>query len=249
MPERKLGRLPGKIPVGLRDLTWYVAGNLPAPPAKVDVPAVPPQHDGTKWGMDGNDTHGDCGVAGVNHGLMADAAVTGLYNQETWPTGPEIVNYYLTYTGGEDCGVVLSDFLAYVRQHGFLNNHTLTAYAPFNVHDIPTLHFAAWAYDFAYTGIKVTQAMMDANRDGRPWELPDMLSEVVGGHCIPIAGYDSQYLYAITWGGVQAISYPAWHYMADEAWALITGEFTAKGGDGHGLNLAALQTDLSKLIA
>lgn len=51
----KLGRLPGQIPAGLRDLTFYAAGPLPAPPASVAVPAVPAQPDGTPWGMDDND--------------------------------------------------------------------------------------------------------------------------------------------------------------------------------------------------
>ena len=68
---------------------------------------------------------------------------------------------------------------------------------------------------------------------------------VIGGHCIPIIAYDSTYLYAITWGSVVAISYPAWAFMAQEAWAVISGELAA--GDGHGINLAALQADLSKL--
>jgi hypothetical protein len=246
MSERMFGKLPGKMPVGLRSLDWYVAGALPKPPASVAVPAPPPSSDGTLWGMDGNDTKGDCGVAGVNHGFMADAAVAGL--TETSPSDDEIVQYYLTYTGGQDTGVVLSDFLAYVRKQGFFGR-TLSAYAPFSVHDIPTLHTAVWMYDFAYTGIKVTQPMMNANQAGQPWDLDDMFSEVIGGHCVPIVGYDKDFLYCITWGGVQRITYSAWHFMSDEAWALITGEFAAKGGDGRGVNLAALQADLNKLAA
>jgi hypothetical protein len=194
--------------------------------------------------MDGNDTNGDCGVAGFNHDLMAAASVADL--SETWPSNTDIVTYYYTYTGGQDTGVVLSDFLAYVKKNSFLG-HTLSAYAPVKVHDIPTLHFAVWAYDAAYTGIRVTSGMMNANQQGKPWDLDDMMSETVGGHCIPIVGYDSNYLYAVTWGGVQAISYPAWHFMSDEAWALVTGEFAAKGGDGRGVNLAALEADLNKL--
>jgi hypothetical protein len=193
--------------------------------------------------MDGNDRYGDCGVAGLNHGFMADATVLTL--QETFPSDDEIVRYYLTYTSGDDSGVVLGDFLAYARKQGFFG-HTVDQYAPFQVHDVPTLHSVVWMYDFAYTGIKVTQGMMDANSAGRPWELDDMFTEVVGGHCIPIVGYDAQYLYCVTWGKIQAISYAAWHFMSDEAWAIITGEFTAKG-DGRGVNLAALEADLNKL--
>ena len=38
MPDFKLGKLPGRIPVGLRDLTYYAAGHLPAAPARSPSP-------------------------------------------------------------------------------------------------------------------------------------------------------------------------------------------------------------------
>lgn len=240
MPELKFGRLPGKIPVGLKDLTFYSAGALPATPAKVVVPEV------ADWMMLGNDSHGDCGVAGLEHGFMADAAAT--YRDETFPTDQQAIDYYTAYDNGQDVGVVLSEYLAHVRQHGYYDN-SVKAYAPFQVHDIPTLHFAVWAYDFSYTGIRVTQGMMNAFAAGKPWDLDDMLSDTVGGHCIPIVGYDSAYLYAVTWGRVQAISYSAWHFMSDEAWAVITGELVAADTDGRGISLAALEADLNKLAA
>jgi hypothetical protein len=245
MPARLFGRLPGHVPDSLHDLTWYVAGTLPKPPAAVAVPEVPAQSDGTAWGMDGNDNYGDCGVAAINHGFMADATATGTYGSELFPSDSNIVDYYLTYTGGQDTGVVLADFLAYVKTNGYLNGHTLQAFAPVAVHDVTTLQYTVASYDFAYTGITVTEAMMTANQAGKPWTTVDTDGEVIGGHCIPIIGYDDKNLYAVTWGGVQAITYPAWHRMSEEAWALITGEFTA--GDGRGVNLAALQADLTKL--
>ena len=246
MPDFKLGRLPGQIPVGLRDLTYYAAGPLPAPPASVAVPSVRPQPDGTPWGMDGNDTYGDCGVAGINHDFMSSAADTDL--TETAPADQQVVDYYLTYTGGQDNGVVLSQFLAYVRQKGFYGR-TVSAYAPVAVHDVPTLQFAINAYDAAYVGITVTQGMMDAAQGPAPWTwtAESLQSPQVGGHCIILAGYDSNWLYGVTWGNIVRIAYPAWHQMADEAWAVLNGEIAAKGADGHGVNLAALQADLGRL--
>ena len=242
MAKFKYGRNPGHVPNGLRDLTFYAAGSLPKAPAKVTVPVVPVNVDGTAWGMDGNDTYGDCGVAGMDHVFMAAASVTDETGQ--WPTDDQIVSYYLTYTDDQDSGVVLADFLAYVKAHGFFG-HTIAGYAPVGVHDIPTLQFAIDAYTAAYTGINVTSDMESASRNGEPWTLDDLSSPVVGGHCIPIVGYDSAYLYAVTWGAVQAIAYPAWHYISDEAWAVIPGEL--EEGDGRGIDLAALQADLSKI--
>lgn len=245
----KLGLLPGRIPVGLSDLTHYAAGSLPAPPASVAVPTVPKQSDGTPFGMDGNADYGDCGPAGLIHGFLVAAAETS--ETETFPTAEQIVKYYLAYTGGEDSGVVLSDFLAYVAKKKFYK-HTVSAYAPVKVSDIPTLQYVIDAYGFAYTGITVSNNMMTAvqGSDGPwTWTTKDLGGGVDGGHCIPLIGYDDAWLYAVTWGQVIRIAYPAWHRIASEAWAVITGEDVKAGGDGHGINLAALQADLSKLDA
>ena len=175
---------------------------------------------------------------------MADATAAG--EAEPFPSAAEAVSYYLSYTGGQDSGVVLSAYLAYVRQNGYYG-HTVSAYAPVAVHDVPTLHTAIWMYGFAYTGIQVTEAMMDAFSAGEAWTLENTTGQVIGGHCIPIVGYDSHALYAVTWGAVQRIGYGAWHYISDEAWAVLTGEFVARNGDGRGVNLAALEADLNRL--
>ena len=232
----KYGRRAALIPAGLRELGCYANGPLPQPPATAPAPQV------TDWGMLDNDTLGDCGVAGLEHGFMAAAAEAGL--QETFPDAAQAGNYYLGYTGGQDNGVVLSQYLAYVRQNGYFS-HTVTAFAPIAVQDVPTLQTVIWLYDFAYTGINVTQAMEEAFADGQPWTLDTAQGDIIGGHCIPIVGYDSQYLYAVTWGQIQKIEYSAWHAIASEAWAVITGELAA--GDGHGIDLAALSADLDKL--
>ena len=239
MPNRvagKFGRRPAVFPAGLRDLTYYVAGSLPKPPPSVPVPPV------SDWGMLGNNTYGDCGVAGCEHLFMADAA--DAKETESFPSDAQAVAYYLNYTGGQDSGVVLSQYLTYVRAHGYYG-HAVKAFAPVSVQDVPTLQTAIYLYDGAYTGITVTQAMMDAFGQGEPWTLEMAQGEPIGGHCIPLIAYDSTYLYAVTWGGIQKIEYSAWHAMSSEAWAVIPGELA--GGDGHGVNLAALQADLDKL--
>lgn len=236
----KLGRLPGQIPAGLRDLTFYSAGPLPKPPPSVTIPAVP------AWGMDGNDVYGDCGVAGITHGFQAAAADTR--ETEAFPPAAEVISYYLKYTGGQDSGVVLSQFLAYVRAHGFYG-HSVAAYAPVAVHDVPTLQFCIDAYDFAYVGITVTQGMMDAAQGPGPWTwtAEDAAGAEIGGHCIILVAYDSQWLYGVTWGQVVRIAYPAWHRMSDEAWAVLPGEIRTAGTDGHGINIAALNADMPRL--
>jgi len=236
----KLGKLPALIPGALRDLTYYTAGPLPQAPPSVAVPMV------ADWGMLGNENYGDCGPAGAIHGFMAAAADT--YQTETFPTADQVVSYYLQYTSGQDTGVVLSDFLGYVKQNGFYG-HCVDAYAPVSVSDVNTLRFTIDAYDFAYVGLTVSEGMMSAAQGEPPWTwtLEEAQGASIGGHCIILAGYDSNWLYGITWGNVVKIAYPAWNQMGDEAWALISGELTRAGTDGHGVNLPALQADLNRL--
>jgi hypothetical protein len=241
MPEiasLKLGCLPGQIPVGLKPLSHYVAGSLPKPPTSI---AAPPVAD---WEMLGNDQYGDCGVAGLEHGFMAGAAVTA--EQESFATAEQAVSYYLAYNKGQDVGVVLSAFLGYVRQHGYYG-HTVGAFTHFSPQDIATLQSVVNLYDFSYTGIKVTQAMQQKFAAGGAWTLEDLLSPVAGGHCIPVVGYDDHHLYAVTWGKVQRITYPAWFFMATEAWAVMTGELDH--GDGRGVAYDALVADLDQIAA
>lgn len=237
-PVGKLGRLPGRTPVGLRDLTYYSAGSLPKAPAKVDVPSV------ADWGMLGNDVVGDCGVAGLEHGFMADAAATG--EAETFATTAQAKDFYFTYTDGRDSGVVLATFLAYVRQHGYYG-HTVEAFAPVAVHDVPTLQWAIAAYDFTYCGIVVTQAMQEAFANHQPWGMATLQQAPEGGHCVAAVGYDDQFLYVVTWGQVQPVTWPAWHAMSSEAYAVLTGELVARNGDGRGISLEALRADLDHL--
>ena len=61
----KLGALAPQRPYGLATLSAYAKGKLPAPPAKVPVPAV------ATWGMMDNDRLGCCTVSGVGHAILA----------------------------------------------------------------------------------------------------------------------------------------------------------------------------------
>lgn len=232
----KLGARPAVFPAGLRTLDAYAPGGLPAPPVSVEVPDFP------SWDVLGNDEFGNCGVAGIEHLFEMDSVSAG--GSESFPTAEQCVSYYLHYTGGQDTGVVLSQFLAYVRQHGYYG-HKVSAFAPVQVHDVNTLKTAVFLYDSAYTGITVSQGMMDAFQAGKPWDSKAVAGPPVGGHCVPVAGYSDEGLTVITWGSPQLITWPAWHSISTEAWAVICGELA--DGDGHGINLAALQADLSKL--
>ena len=235
---RKYGRLPAQFPGQLRTLSHYVAGALPAPPPSVRVPG---EH--YAWGMLGNDTYGDCGVAGLEHGLEAQALVAhGIVNAP--PSATQAVDYYLAYTGGQDTGVVLSDFLNYTRQHGYYGEK-VSAYAPVNHTSVTEMRQAIALFDFAYTGIRVTARMEDEYAAGQDWTLESLNSETVGLHCVPATAYGSHRATVITWGKLQPVAWAAYVAMMDEAWVVLTGELSQ--GDGRGINYTQLQADLNQL--
>lgn len=242
----KYGCLPAQFPGALKDLTYYAAGPLPTAPPSVAPPTPPTAVADASgpWGILGNDRYGDCGVAGLQHGFEADASAT--HESLAWPTDQQATEYYLHYTGGQDSGVVLSAYLNYVRQNKYYNN-SVALFAPAQVNNIPVLQTGIYLYDFLYTGIAVTDVMEQEFGNGQAWDSAGASGTIVGGHCVPLIGYDDQYLYCITWGRVQPITYPAWHSIASEAWAVLTGELLARHGDGRGINVSALRQDLSRI--
>jgi hypothetical protein len=239
-----LGRLPGKMPAGLKTLDYYVAG--PLPPAPVEL--TPPTPEYGQWGMLGNTNKGNCGVAGCEHVFMADAAVT--HEHQEFPDATECVAYYLKYTGGVDSGVSLATFLLYVHKNTYYGK-TVGAYAPVHVTDIKTLRFATFAYGATYLGIVVTQAMQQTFQSQGVWSVATLNSPVAGGHCVVGVGYDDLGPYVVTWGAIQHMSWSCWQEMTrfgdTEAFAVMTGELAARKGDDRGISYDALALDLSRL--
>ena len=242
MTDRKvglLGGLPAKRPEGLHMLAFYQNNPLPKAPDKIDVPAV------VNWGMLGNDKYGDCTFAGIAHAEMAAAQALGL--DEKAPIEQEVVQAYLSYTGGRDQGAVEADLLKF-WQDNVLFNGKVAAYAPTDIADFDELKSVISSYGVSYIGISVPAPCEQQFAQGQPWALTGTPADnnIMGGHCVVLVGYDEKYFYCITWGKIQAIE-PTWlqSYM-QEAWAIITPETVAKGAYGD-LRLQDLLDDIKKL--
>jgi hypothetical protein len=201
----------------------------------------------TDWGVLGNDQWGDCTIAGADHIIMADAAIAA--EPYTAPTLGAVEREYFGLTGGPDSGLVMSSVLKSWRSIGMFGNK-LDAYAPVQARNTTMLQQCIEWFGTSYCGVNLPQpAEGQFNVDGTGvWNLTGTGSDnlIEGGHCITLVAYDSEYLYAVTWGAIVAITYRWWAQYADEAWAVITQEFVARNGDARGLSLATLQADLAK---
>ncbi len=237
----KYGKAMPQFPTALKDLTTYLDMTaLPAPPATVNhYSAV------TTWPMDGNDQYGDCTMAAAAHCIQMWNAVTN--TNDPVPTLAEITKEYFHLTGGPDSGLVEANVLKTWQTSGLWGNK-IVGYAPVNVHSQTLLQQVVYLYGAAYIGIQVPANAETQFGAHQPWTLVAgwQSQKIVGGHAIPIVGYDADYLYVITWGAVQPMAYDWFQTYGDEAWAVLPNEFKRAGGF-DGLNLATLQADLKQV--
>ena len=247
MPRQhgKLGRKPGVSELGSQfKLSDYLTDPLPPWDDPDDFTG-----NRAAWGMAGNDTYGDCGVAGDYHKAMADASTAG----ETAPPQPDdgtdveaqIVAEYLAYDDGQDEGVDLGQWLLYRTTHTLAGLPKIGGFA--QVNDFGAEYQSAFhLFGGLYTGILVNQEMMNEFNDDKPWTSTD--TDWVGGHCVPHLARDTAQGKCITWGAVQAFSWENWRATREEAYVILTEEIAeSPGGVFHGIQVGQLAADIKKL--
>ena len=234
-PRYKLGRLPATRPHGLSDLSVYAQGKLPAPPASVSPPTV-------TWGMDCNDTYGDCTIAGVDH--LIGAWDIDFHEPEGRPDDAEIQATYFQMTGGQDSGLNEADVLQAWRTSGLWGNK-IGAYAPVAPTDTLAHHQVIALYGGAYLGIACPQSAQDDFAAGNPWTyVPN--SPIEGGHCIVSVGYDQGGVWCVSWGSLVYVTYPFLSNFLEECWCILSQELIEAGG-ANNIDLATLTADLEAL--
>ncbi|KVX18166.1 hypothetical protein WL02_13885 [Burkholderia ubonensis] len=233
------GKANPQFPVGLKDLRAYVKTGAALPPAPLSVDDY---SEVTNWPMDGNNQYGDCTMAAAAHSIQAWNAVVN--RTDPVPSEPAVVTEYLKLTHGLDSGLVEANVLKTWRSAGLWGNK-IVGYAPVNVHDLNQIKQAVHLFGLAYVGMQVPANAETQFDDGEAWTLaPGWQSQrIVGGHAVPIVGYDETYFYVITWGAVQKMAYDWWQTYGDEAWAILPQEFKEAGGYDN-LNLPQLMADL-----
>lgn len=249
MAERKagkLGRRTGVSEIGSRfKLKDYLVDPLPVWNEPDDFTVgLPPD-----MGIAGNDQYGDCGVAGDYHKAMGDAHAAG----ETLPPTPdhgsetesEIVSEYLAFDNGQDNGVDLGQWLTYRLTHALAGLPAIGGFA--QVSDFGAEYQSAFhLFAGLYTGILVSQEMMDEFNADQPWS--STATDWVGGHCVPHLARDRARGVCVTWGAFQEFTWPCWHATREEAYVIFSSEMAAApGGTFHGVAVAQLRADILSL--
>jgi hypothetical protein len=232
-----------------KTLTAYHTGPLPTPPKKWWPFRL------VYWGMYGNDRKGDCVFAAAAHAWMALAR---LLKQRWTVTLAQVLASYeaycVQYNNGADNGAV-PDIVLQSWHSTPMWGTTLPAWARINHTDIAEVQQVLYSYGALMVCVQLPKPaytyQMGANyiRFRRPvWKLTGTPDDdvIVGGHEIAAIGYDSQYIYCVTWGLVVRVTHAWWQKYVTEACAVVVPAVVTAGGF-NGLDFAALEADLATL--
>jgi len=247
-----LGRTPAIHPVGYRLIDSYVDA-LPQSPPVFDHTGG---FDGFRMLGNGPDptlhVHdgrpvGDCAFVGTQAVTICDQIETG--EPLTWASSDELVSTYLAYNRGRDIGANLSQLLAYWHTVGLPWAGKCAGYAALNFRDLDGFWAGVNAFGNGYLGIVVTAAMQAQTQAGEPWDLTGLPLErqVMGGHCVVAIARTSEEGdgEVATWGMRQPFTAKWFRANVEEAHVVLTPSQVARKGNGYGLTLPELQSDLS----
>ena len=207
----------------------------------------------TTWPMYGNDQYGDCTCAAAGHMIENWSA-----NAKTQVTPPlaSVISFYEHFVGAPpppDAGCDMLSVLKYWRKSG-LDRHEILAFASVSLNNQLEASQAVYLLGSLYVGVALPNFCVRGNMLATPWVVPaggptgDAAPNPENGHCIPAVGYDTTNLYVVTWGEVKTMSWGFYFAYADEAFAVLSGDWMeADGLAPPGFDLATLRADLAKL--
>ena len=232
-----MGLRLGKAPARIDDRTITLRSilkTLPPPPPYYMVDDGMPEK--IPVSMLGNDSVGDCViVAEDNHtlrfecveqskciDLTVDDALNQYYKEQGWK--PSRCSCLSMWNPKPDNGLVMLDALNYWRQSGLVvggYTYKIHAYASALVEsEIKQCIYYLYG---AEIGIALPASAMDQFNAGLPWDVTDEeFKNILGGHALYVVGYDEVFLYVLTWGRVQRMTWAFYHKYMDEAYGVVT---------------------------
>lgn len=245
--QYKLGKLPARPGAVKLELANYLDT------AVVTVPKTFGHQSLVKtWQMLGNDQYGDCVWAGAGHETM-------LWNEEAGKaigiTTANALSDYAKVTGfnpndpNTDQGTDMQVAASYRLKTGVVDQtgqrHKVGAYLALKLGDVDLLKQAIYLFSGVGIGINFPNSAMDQFNAGKPWSV--VKSTIEGGHYIPAVGYDSKYIYIVTWGKCIKMTYGFFKKYCDEGIVYLSLEMLTNGISKEGFNVTQLQADQKAL--
>lgn len=240
----KLGLIHDHAAPRVPDLAAFATTPVPAPPTSVDLPQA-------VWPMADNDTLGDCTIAGAVHVNQAGALIVS--EPWTYAGDAETKSTYLGLSGGQDTGLMLPQVLDPWHAGDFLGSARNGGYAAVHPQNTTAVKQAVWIFGNAYIAVNlpgVAQRQFQPDGSG-VWQLTHTAADddIEGGHCVVVVAYNATGPIAVTWGGTVQITWEWWLKYVVQVYAVVPPAFVAKGGDGRGFDLAAIDAYLPAVAA
>lgn len=206
------------------------------------------------WGMDANDTIGDCEIARIAHMVMNFTAHTGTM---VTPTIDEVIAVYSAITGYDpsqtqpdgtnptDTGAATPDVMNYWQNTG-IAGHKIAGWVQTDLTQA-AIEQAIWLFGGDALDIAVYQSMMDQTNAGKPWDNPS--GDALGYHAVPAFGFGSQGLTLVTWGALQQMGWPTAMQVAQGSYAAFGEDWLNAGKAPNGFDMATLQADLAAMAS
>lgn len=228
---------------GLVRTPWQMDGNGPDP--EVTLPGVPPNWPGA----------GDCVAVGKRN-LSVTSNYTAFGQVAMVPTPNDVVSQYCVdvnctpeqlftdpdqYDTGEDITTSLTKWCT-TEEYGDKLGFTAQV-DPSSQGDVLNGLFLGG-------GLLIGLQLRENNEQEFPgtWTW-NAQSQVIGGHCVELTGYDltRQMAWLVTWGQLIGITFQCLFNSMDEAHVYATAQAIAAGKGPTGLLLPAWQADLDAL--
>jgi hypothetical protein len=253
----KLGRLHRTYDPRVPHLSALQAGQtLPPPPPNVDWTTKLPAN----LGMMLNDTLGDCTCAAFYHALQVWSGNAGP-RLDTEPDADVEKLYILACgynprAGGEGPGGNEQHVLTYLLRHGAptgpngATRQKIAAFVEVDPRNIDDVKRTINDCGVAYIGFNVPQFIVPAPPAVPPdvWDVQTQDTQIVGGHAVVLAGYDSNGARVISWGQYYTMTWRFFAAYVDEVYAIADNAWIdAQGTSPGGLSLAELEVQMQAL--
>jgi len=242
MGNYRFGKHPPKVDYRTLLFKKYLKAGIAAPPATFNVLTTVYQklavnNPAALFPMDGNDTVGDCTIAGLAH---ATTVYQGLVGKKSIMSKPAVLKVYYHLTGGPDTGLNELDVLNY-WQSNKVGNEQILAFVKIDPKNHTHVQQAIQMFGGVYLGFQVQQNAIQDFDNHVPWTPGTLTND---GHAVYAVAYDGNGVTVLTWGNTQQGTWGWWDECVDEAYAILPPQAQTPGF-APGFDFAQLQADLN----
>ena len=191
-------------------------------PTKYDFDTT---HPGIPTPMFGNDSLGDCVIAGRAHQTLRFEDIE--QGSVLMIKDADVTKEYFKETGGADNGLVVLDSLKLWQAKGWkvgTKTYKIRAYASVDFKNHTQVKQAIFSDVGVGLGVQLPKAAQAQIQTGQPWSVttgPDAKPGSWGGHYIFVPGYTKLGPVCVTWGRKQQMTWDWLNKYCDEAYAIF----------------------------